>query len=64
MEKNLTVRNTVLGIQHTFVMFGATVLVPIITGLNIGVTLFAAGLGTLIFHVVTGFKVPVFLGSS
>ncbi len=64
MEKSLTVKNTVLGIQHTFVMFGATVLVPIITGLDIGVTLFAAGLGTLLFHVVTGFKVPVFLGSS
>ncbi|HOX12834.1 MAG TPA: solute carrier family 23 protein [Spirochaetia bacterium] len=64
MEKSLTVKNTVLGIQHTFVMFGATVLVPIITGLDIGVTLFAAGLGTLLFHVLTGFKVPVFLGSS
>jgi len=64
VEKSLTVKNTVLGIQHTFVMFGATVLVPIITGLDIGVTLFAAGLGTLLFHVVTGFKVPVFLGSS
>jgi uracil permease len=54
----------VLGLQHTFVMFGATVLVPIITGLDVGVTLFAAGLGTLFFHLVTGWKVPVFLGSS
>lgn len=54
----------VLGLQHTFVMFGATVLVPIITGLDAGVALFAAGIGTLIFHVLTKFKVPVFLGSS
>lgn len=64
MTKDLNARNVVLGLQHTFVMFGATVLVPIITGLDIGVTLFAAGVGTLIFHVVTRFKVPVFLGSS
>jgi uracil permease len=54
----------VLGLQHTFVMFGATVLVPVLTGLDVGVTLFAAGLGTLIFHVITKFKMPVFLGSS
>ncbi|MEX2444050.1 MAG: uracil-xanthine permease family protein [Alkalispirochaeta sp.] len=54
----------VLGLQHTFVMFGATVLVPVLTGLDVGVTLFAAGLGTLIFHVITKFKIPVFLGSS
>ncbi len=53
-----------LGIQHTFVMFGATVLVPIITGLDVGVALFAAGIGTIIFHFVTGMKVPIFLGSS
>ncbi|PKL09200.1 MAG: uracil permease [Spirochaetae bacterium HGW-Spirochaetae-7] len=53
-----------MGLQHTFVMFGATVLVPIITGLDVGVTLFAAGIGTLLFHVITKFKVPVFLGSS
>lgn len=57
-------KTVVLGLQHTFVMFGATVLVPILTGLDIAVALFAAGVGTLIFHVVTGFKVPVFLGSS
>jgi len=63
-ERNLTGRNVVMGLQHTFVMFGATVLVPILTGLDIGVTLLAAGIGTWIFHVVTGFKVPVFLGSS
>lgn len=63
-EKDLTGKNVVLGLQHTFVMFGATVLVPILTGLDIGVTLFAAGLGTWLFHFITGFKVPVFLGSS
>ncbi len=62
--EGLTPKTTVLGIQHTFVMFGATVLVPIITGLDVGVALFAAGVGTLIFHVLTKFKVPVFLGSS
>lgn len=63
-EKDLTGKNVVMGLQHTFVMFGATVLVPILTGLDVGVTLFAAGVGTWIFHIVTGFKVPVFLGSS
>jgi len=66
MEKgnDLNGKNLVMGLQHTFVMFGATVLVPILTGLDVGVTLFAAGLGTWIFHIVTKFKVPVFLGSS
>lgn len=64
MATDLTGKNVVMGLQHTFVMFGATVLVPILTGLDIGVTLFAAGLGTWLFHVVTKFKVPVFLGSS
>jgi uracil permease len=64
MEKNLNGKNVVMGLQHTFVMFGATVLVPIITGLDIGVTLLAAGIGTWIFHIFTGFNVPVFLGSS
>jgi len=62
--KDFDGKTVILGLQHTFVMFGATVLVPIITGLDIGVTLFAAGIGTLIFHVITKFKVPVFLGSS
>jgi uracil permease len=47
-----------------FVMFGATVLVPILTGLDISVALFASGIGTLFFHIVTKFKVPVYLGSS
>jgi uracil permease len=64
MKNPLTAKTVVMGLQHTFVMFGSTVLVPIVTGLDIGVTLFAAGVGTLIFHVVTRFKVPVFLGSS
>ena len=53
-----------LGMQHTFAMFGATVLVPIMTGLNVSTTLLMAGLGTLLFHLVTGGKVPAFLGSS
>ena len=54
----------VLGLQHLFAMFGATVLVPAITGLNVSTTLLFAGLGTLLFHWVTGRKVPAFLGSS
>ncbi len=62
--KDLNGKNFVLGFQHMFVMFGATVLVPLITGLDVGVTLFAAGVGTLLFHVLTKFQVPVFLGSS
>jgi uracil permease len=53
-----------LGLQHTFAMFGATVLVPIITGLSVSTTLLMAGLGTLLFHFLTKGKVPVFLGSS
>jgi uracil permease len=53
-----------LGLQHLFAMFGATVLVPIITGLSMSATLLFAGLGTLIFHLCTKFKVPAFLGSS
>lgn len=54
----------ILGIQHLIAMFGATVLVPMITGLDISVALFSAGVGTLIFHLCTKGKVPVFLGSS
>ena len=54
----------VLGLQHLFAMFGATVLVPAITGLNVSTTLLFAGLGTLLFHWVTSRKVPAFLGSS
>ena len=54
----------VLGLQHMFAMFGATVLVPLITGLDVSTTLLFAGLGTLLFHFVTKRKVPAFLGSS
>ena len=54
----------VLGVQHTFAMFGATVLVPLLTGLDVATTLLMAGLGTLFFHLVTKGKVPAFLGSS
>ena len=54
----------VLGIQHMFAMFGATILVPILTGLSPSATLLWAGLGTLLFHLVTKRMVPAFLGSS
>ena len=54
----------VMALQHLIAMFGSTVLVPILTGLDISVALFCAGLGTLIFHLCTKGKVPVFLGSS
>lgn len=54
----------VLGFQHMFAMFGATVTVPLLTGLNVQTTLLMAGLGTLLFHLLTKFKVPAFLGSS
>lgn len=57
-------RMLVLGLQHMFAMFGATVLVPLITGLSVSTTLLCAGLGTLLFHLITGGKVPAFLGSS
>lgn len=63
-KNNLSPKNIVMGFQHMFVMFGATVLVPILTGLDISVALFASGVGTLLFHIVTKFKVPVYLGSS
>ena len=54
----------VLGFQHLFAMFGATVLVPLLTGLSISDTLLFAGLGTLLFHLISKNKVPAFLGSS
>ena len=57
-------RVLILGLQHMFAMFGATVLVPLITGLSVSTTLLCAGLGTLLFHLITGGKVPAFLGSS
>ena len=73
-----TPKMLVLGFQHMFAMFGATILVPILVsgyfqkacgesltrGLSVSVTLFCAGFGTLIFHLCTKFKVPAFLGSS
>lgn len=54
----------VLGVQHLFAMFGATVLVPLLTGLDVSTTLLFAGVGTLLFHLLTKGKVPAFLGSS
>ena len=64
-------RVAILGLQHMFAMFGATILVPILVnsyfhgeGLSVQVTLFFAGIGTLLFHVLSKFKVPAFLGSS
>jgi uracil permease len=57
-------KTLILGLQQVFAMFGATVLVPMITGLSISVTLLCAGVGTLIFHLITKGKVPAFLGSS
>ncbi len=57
-------RMLVLGVQHTFAMFGATVLVPLLTGLSVSTTLLCAGIGTLLFHLINKGKVPAFLGSS
>ena len=57
-------KRLLLGVQHLFAMFGATVLVPALTGLDVANALLFAGLGTLLFHLVTGRKVPAFLGSS
>ena len=59
-----TPRMMVLGVQHLFAMFGATVLVPLLTGLDVSVTLLFAGIGTLIFHFISKWNVPAFLGSS
>lgn len=64
MKEKTMLQKLILGIQHVLAMFGATVLVPALTGLNTSITLFCAGVGTLIFHLVTKRKVPVFLGSS
>ncbi|MCK4257642.1 MAG: uracil permease [Halanaerobiales bacterium] len=73
MENNLEVNGVsqlsggqkiLLGLQHALAMFGATVLVPILTGLNVSVALFTAGIGTLVFHLITKKKVPAYLGSS
>ena len=64
MEEITAQRRVVLGLQHTVAMFGATVLVPLILGLSPSLALLSAGIGTLIFHLVTKGIVPVFLGSS
>ncbi|WP_130837062.1 uracil-xanthine permease family protein [Lachnoclostridium sp. Marseille-P6806] len=59
-----TAKMGILGLQHMFAMFGATVLVPVLTGLSVSATLLFAGIGTLMFHAITKKKVPAFLGSS
>jgi len=67
MNNNKTlgpVQKTIVGVQFLFVAFGATVLVPLLVGMDPSVALFTAGVGTLIFHLVTKGKVPIFLGSS
>ena len=64
LREQLTPKNTILGIQFLFVAFGATVLVPLLVGIDPAVALFTAGVGTLIFHLITKGQVPVFLGSS
>lgn len=57
-------QKTLIGIQFLFVAFGATVLVPLLVGIEPSLALLSAGIGTLIFHLITKGKVPVFLGSS
>ena len=57
-------KKIILGLQHVLAMFGATVLVPFLTGLDPSLAILCAGIGTLIFHACTKGKVPVFLGSS
>ena len=57
-------KGILLSFQHVFAMFGATILVPLILGMPVSVALFASGVGTLIYMISTGFKVPVYLGSS
>ncbi|MDO5292805.1 MAG: uracil-xanthine permease family protein [bacterium] len=63
MEQSFS-KKCLLGMQHVLAMFGATCLVPMLTGLNASIALICAGVGTLIFHLITKRKVPVFLGSS
>jgi uracil permease len=64
MKKMHPIQKTIVGAQFLFVAFGATVLVPLLIGLDPSVALFTAGVGTLIFHAITKGKVPIFLGSS
>ncbi len=63
-REKLKASDYALGVQHLFAMFGATVLVPLLTGMDPALALVSAGLGTFIFHLCTKFKVPVFVGSS
>ncbi|MBR5087218.1 MAG: uracil-xanthine permease [Muribaculaceae bacterium] len=63
-DKLSPTRKTIVGVQFLFVAFGATVLMPLLVGLDPATALFSAGIGTLIFHLVTRGKVPIFLGSS
>ena len=63
-EKPTASQWALLSVQHVFAMFGATILVPILTGYPVSVALFASGLGTLIYAMITKFKVPIYLGSS
>lgn len=58
------IHKTIVGVQFLFVAFGATVLVPLLVGMDPSVALFTAGIGTLVFHFITKGKVPIFLGSS
>lgn len=58
------IHKTIVGVQFLFVAFGATVLVPLLVGMDPSVALFTAGIGTLVFHLITKGKVPIFLGSS
>lgn len=66
MKKNIkqNIKDWILSIQHLFAMFGACVLVPLLVGINPSIAIMTAGIGTLIFHLCTKGKVPVFLGSS
>ncbi|EID23559.1 uracil permease [Streptococcus mitis SK616] len=63
-QRPSAVKGILLSFQHVFAMFGATILVPLILGMPVSVALFASGVGTLIYMISTGFKVPVYLGSS
>lgn len=64
ISSDLTPRNIIIGVQFLFVAFGATVLVPLLVGIDPSIALFTAGIGTLIYHLITGGQIPIFLGSS
>ena len=64
MNELTPLRKTIVGIQFLFVAFGSTVLMPILVGLDPSTALFTAGVGTLLFHLVTKGQVPIYLGSS